>query len=105
MELKMGHTAIACRKCGTITAVENELLESMREHKCPVCNAKMTDYELASMKLKYYFMMALMYERHWGSVKQYEQFDYNIHLWPHYETKDSGRNGNLEGGTEHRKAD
>lgn len=37
------------------------------------------------MKLKYYLMMTAMYDRHWGSVKQYEQFDYNIHLWPHYE--------------------
>ena len=85
MEIKMGHTALTCHKCGTVTAVENEVLEAMRDYTCPGCGVQMTDYEISSMKLKYYLMMTAMYDRHWGSVKQYEQFDYNIHLWPHYE--------------------
>lgn len=85
MDIKMGHTAIACRRCGTITAVPNEVLEAIREHKCPSCGSRMTDYELAAMKLQYYALLAGLYSQHWGSVKKYEQFDYHIHLWPHYE--------------------
>ena len=85
MEVKMGHTTITCRHCGTVTAVENETLEAMREHRCPVCGVRMTDYELAVLKMHYYALMSGMYSQHWGNVKQYEQFDYHIHLWPHYE--------------------
>ena len=97
MEVKMGHTAITCRKCGAMTVVENEHLEAMREHICPVCGVHMTDYEIAALKFHYYIMMAGMYAKHWGSVKQYEQFDYNIHLHPHYEVKEPETNGNQEG--------
>lgn len=87
MRLKMGYTSITCRHCGTVTAVQNEALETMREHRCPACNIRMTDYELAVLKMHYYALMSGMYSQHWGSVKQYEQFDYHIHIQPHYEVK------------------
>ena len=85
MEVKLGHTSITCRHCGTVTAVQNEALETMREHRCPVCDARMTDYELASMKLMYYMLMTAAYDLRWGSVKQYEQFDYDIRIRPRLE--------------------
>lgn len=87
MRLKMGHTTIICRQCRTVTAVQNEALETMREHRCPACDARMTDYELASMKLMYYLLLTATYDRRWGSVKQYEQFDYHIQIQPNYEVE------------------
>ena len=92
MEVKLGYTSITCRHCGTVTAVQNEALETMREHRCPACDARMTDYELASMKLMYYLLMTAAYDRHWGSVKQYEQFDYHIHISPHFEVRENNQN-------------
>ena len=89
MIVKMGHTTITCRNCRTVTAVENEALEAMREHVCPVCGVRMTDYELAVLKMHYYALMCGLYMEHCGTWETYTQFDYHIHLWPHYETKKS----------------
>lgn len=90
-KLSMGHTAITCKRCGTMTAVENEALEAMREHRCPSCNARMTDYEFARLKGHYYLLMIQMYQEHWGDVSQYERFNYDIHLWPHYREDSSDK--------------
>ena len=92
MEVKLGYTSITCRHCGTITAVQNEALETMREHRCPICNTRMTDYELAVLKMHYYALMSGMYSQNWGSVKQYEQFDYHIHISPHFEVRENSQN-------------
>ncbi len=86
-KISLGHTTITCRHCGTMTAVENEALEAMREYKCPTCAIRMSDYGLATLKMHYYYLMYDMYQKHWGSVNQYQQFGYDIHLWPHFETK------------------
>lgn len=90
MGVKLGHTSITCRHCGTMAVVDNADLEAMREHRCPACNFRMTDYELARLKMHYYLMMTQMYWKHWGSLSQYEQFNYDIHLWPHYEHREEG---------------
>lgn len=87
MEVKLGHTAITCKRCGTMTAVENEALEAMRGHCCPSCNTRMTDYELSVLKMHYYLLMTQVYKEHFGDVSQYERFNYDIHLWPHFEMK------------------
>lgn len=89
MNVKLGHTAISCRHCGTMTAVENEALETLREFVCPSCGVRMTDYELAVLKMHYYALMCGLYMKHWGTWEAYTQFDYHINIRPHYETKQS----------------
>lgn len=46
VEIKMGHTALTCHKCGTVTAVENEVLEAMRDYTCPVCGVQITRFQV-----------------------------------------------------------
>ena len=94
-KLSLGHTAITCKHCKAITAVANEALEAMREHKCPACGMRMTDYELARLKLHYYLLWVQMFKERWGDLT--ELFDYDIHIWPHYEPKETEENGNREG--------
>lgn len=84
MKVKLGQTTITCKHCGAVAAVDNEVLEAMRAHRCPGCNRGMSDYELARLKMHYYLMMTSMYAKHWGGIKRYERFDYDIDLCPHY---------------------
>lgn len=101
MEVKMGYTAITCKACSAISAVDNRDLEKMVEFHCPSCNTRMTDYEFAHMKMHYYLLMAQMYHAHWGSVRQYERFNYDIRIQPHLEVQEMKENDNPEGGVGH----
>lgn len=92
MEVQMGNASLKCKKCGSVTTVENKTLESMCEFVCPSCGVRMYDYEFARLKMHYYVMLCGMYRKYWGSVKKFEQFDYQINLWPHYEHSLAGEN-------------
>lgn len=81
----MGATKITCRWCGTEQEIPNETVEAMREYQCPECNHRMTDRELARLKMHYYLMV-------WDSLNRTPpfppfkpQFDYSIDLNPHLE--------------------
>lgn len=82
--VKLGHSTIACKHCKTPSVVENEVLENAREYRCPACGLRMTDYELASVKLSYFLLLATMYRERFGSVKQYEMLDCDIRINPEY---------------------
>lgn len=90
MKTKLGHTMITCRHCGQIHALENEVLETMRQYSCPRCSTKMTDYELCNLKLHYYVLMGSMYAASFGSVKQYMKFDYDIDISPKNHPEEGG---------------
>lgn len=81
LEASMGHTAITCRRCGTMSAVENESLEAMREFRCPVCNMRMTDHEFIRLKFHYYVILLDLCNQAFGS-KVLEFFDYHIVVNP-----------------------
>ena len=55
---------------------------------------------LQKLKMHFYLMLTQMYQKHFAFV---EQFNYDIHLWPHYEMKESEESGNLEGGIDYGK--
>lgn len=82
----LGHTAITCRRCGTVTAVENEALEAMREFRCPACENRMTDHEFNRMKAHYYTLLLDLCNQCFGTVTEF--FDYDILVNPHYEQRD-----------------
>lgn len=82
-----GSTKISCRRCGTEQDIPNETIEAMREYRCPECNHRMTDRELARLKMHYYFMV-------WDSLNRTPpfppftpRFDYDICLNPHLEKR------------------
>lgn len=96
-----GDTTITCRNCGTLTAISNRTLEAVTEHKCPNCNMRMTDREMARMKMHLYSLWTELYDTLFGPTV--ELFSYNINLHPHYEVYEAGveeseENGNQEGG-------
>ena len=83
-KFSMGHTAITCRRCKTLAAVENMSLEAMTEHRCPACGKRMTDREFARLKMHYYYMVTEGFNNGpFGPL--HEDFDYHILLNPHYE--------------------
>ena len=100
MDVKMGSTTVTCKRCGAANVVENEVLETIREYVCPSCGARMTDYELARLKMHYYILLYGMYRDHWGNVKHYEKFDYSIDLWPHFELQTPQTDGTGENRTD-----
>lgn len=83
MSFKYGHTAIACKMCKTVTAIDNQTLEKLTEHICPVCNKRMTDRELGRMKMHLYLLWEQIYKEHCGPMV--ELFDYEISLTPSVE--------------------
>lgn len=85
MRIKMGHTSITCRHCGTLSAIDNDSLECIREYSCPACGMPMNGYELARIKMHYYLLFTQMCAESFGDLEKYENFDYHIHLWPHTE--------------------
>lgn len=95
MKVDMGSTTVKCKFCGDVTVIKNNDLEVMTGFKRHSCEHSMTDYEFARLKMHYYFMLFEMYKDHYGPLV--ERFEYNIHLWPHYEVKESETNGNHKG--------
>ncbi len=83
MKIEYGHTTITCRKCRTVTAVDNKTLETLTEHKCPNCGMRMTDREMARLKMHLYLLWTQIYNDHCGALV--ELFDYDIDLHPHTE--------------------
>ena len=81
MEIAYGHTAITCKNCGTMTAIDNKTLEVLAEHICPSCNTRMTDRELGAMKMHLFLLWSQIYDAHCGPIKWL--FDYDIDLHPH----------------------
>lgn len=98
MSVKYGHTAITCKLCKTVTVVDNFSLEQLTEHKCPVCNIRMTDREIGRLKMHLYLLWAKIYDEHCGPMV--ELFDYEINLMPHRteDVKKLEENGNREEG-------
>lgn len=98
MKIVYGHTAITCRLCGTVTAIDNEALEALTVHKCPRCGQKMTDREIARLKMHLYLLWSKIYDEHCGPMV--ELFDYEINLMPHIteDVEKMEENGNREGG-------
>lgn len=96
MKVVYGHTAITCRRCGTMTVIDNKALE-VTEHKCPKCGQPMTDREMARMKMHLYLLWTQMYNDNCGPL--FEAFDYDIDLHPRYaeDLKETKENGNREG--------
>ena len=83
MRIEYGHTTITCRKCRTVTAVDNNTLEALTEHRCPGCGIRMTDREMARLKMHLYLLWTQIYNDHCGALV--ELFDYDIDLQPHTE--------------------
>ena len=97
-----GVTTITCKGCNTSTLVNNKDLELTKEHCCPACGSRMTDFELMNLKVYYSLMMRQM--RLKGFVPK-EKFDCRVCLWPEYEAKESAEIGNLEGGVDYGETD
>ena len=83
MRIEYGHTTITCRKCRAVTAVDNKTLETLTDHKCPNCGMRMTDREMARLKMHLYLLWTQIYNDHCGALV--ELFDYDIDLHPHTE--------------------
>lgn len=80
----MGQTAITCRGCKTPAFVDNLSLEAMTEYGCPNCGKRMTDRELARLKMHYYYLVTEGYNNGpFGPIREF--FDYDILLDPHFE--------------------
>ena len=80
MKAEYGHTTITCKMCGAVTVIDNSSLEELTEHRCPVCNIRMTDREVARLKMHLYLLWLKLYEEHCGAMV--ELFDYEIKLLP-----------------------
>ena len=80
MKEEYGYATIRCKMCGAATTIGHSSLEVLTQHSCPVCNIRMTDREVARMKMHLYLLWLKLYEEHYGTMV--ELFDYEIKLLP-----------------------
>lgn len=79
MSIEMGHTRVTCKKCRSVSIIDNRDISKIETHTCPNCGATMGKHELLQLQACY---MALSARFLVDALENGGRFDFNIEFKP-----------------------